>query len=180
MKHSVSWLWLFTITVPFSAHAQSASPVRTLMRADGSFRLPTTLGKIQKDLGRRYTRFEWENPEASPGGWGNRCYWNFRGGLLLGAQTDSFNKKARLTDSVRGIYLEPQGARVVPTLYGLTFNRSTVADCRTRFGAALKLRPYTKNTFELKGKRLYTYLTFNKKGRLTEILQTTVDMETAG
>ncbi len=140
-----------------------------------NFIIPTTIGKIISSIG-QYSELEYEDPE---GVWGNRYIWNFNNGLILTAQSDSFEKQHSSGDEVRAIFLNSKSKNEISVfIYGLVLNKTTISDCKKIFGQ--DFQSITPDYYKFFRDNIYTYLTFGSDGKLSEISQVTFDLQTAG
>ncbi len=163
-----------TTTSSQSSTTVSLSP---LMRSNMTFNLPTTSGRVISSMG-KYSKIEYE--DWHPSGWGNRYIWKFSNGLILTAQSDGSGKTPNNSDEVQSIFLEASNKNPIENLvYGLALNKTTKTDCQQLFGSKFQTTVWVNGTYKIYKDNLYTYLTFNTSGTLTEIRQVIFDLEHA-
>ena len=178
------WLSVFgtALVAGWPPTAIAQPPYKSLLRTEKAFVLPTTVAQLTRNLRRRYDKFERENFDLNPGGWGNRYQWRFTNGLYLTAQSDGQAPTAANSDTIRAFFLK--AAKPTPVLDELVLNQTTITACRSRYKEALRPSKASvlmdQRAFYLEEAGLYTYLIFNAKGILIEFWQTTVNLEMAG
>ena len=163
-----------------SSQSGSIDTLKLLLNDNTTLKLPTTSGKLISLLG-KYSKIEYVDWEENPSGWGNKYIWKFANGLILTAQSDGDGTTPNNQDSVRAIFMDTETTSSTDiAVYGLSLYKTTLKDCQQLLGSKLKKSRLGKDTYKIIKDNLYTYLTFNSGGILTQIKQITFDLETAG
>lgn len=137
-----------------------------------SLNVPTTVATLNSKFGKYYKYALCEDDD--PNCYGNQYNWK-NGNTKILAFVESGN--GNLNDILYVIEIKSKSNLKIN---GITLNKSTINDCKLKFGNKFKKVDYQQASYKLFQNGFWTYFMFNKSNVLIEINLATWEKDTTG
>ena len=137
-------------------------------------KVPVTVQKLNTMFG-KYTEFLFCGGDTDFCNYGNEYIWQKSNYKIDGFSTES-GDVANNIDKIDIITIT--APKSVITVNGLSINKTTLSACKLKYGSSFKKS--LSNQYKIKTGNYWTYLTFNTKNILKEVVLVTWEYDTTG